>query len=812
MLGRSELLTSEANVLKEIPLLPLRDVVVYPHMVIPLFVGRAKSIRALEAAMAGDKQVLLVAQRNASDDEPTAEDIHAVGTVATVLQMLKLPDGTVKVLVEGVSRASVTHLMMEGVSITANTEELQEVLPEPAEAEALSKSLLAQFDDYVKVSKKVAPEIVSSVTSIDELGRLADTIAAHLQLKIEEKQDILQMADARERVEHLISLMEGELDVLKVEKRIRGRVKKQMEKSQREYYLNEQMKAIQKELGDLEEGGNELEDLEKRINAAGMSKEAREKAKTELNKLKMMSPMSAEATVVRSYLDWMVNVPWKKRSKISHDIARAQQVLDQDHYGLEEVKDRILEFLAVQSRVGKVKGPVLCLVGPPGVGKTSLGQSIAKATNRKFVRMAVGGVRDEAEIRGHRRTYIGSLPGKVVQKLAKVGVRNPLFLLDEIDKMGMDQRGDPASALLEVLDPEQNNTFNDHYLEVDYDLSEVLFICTSNSMNIPGPLLDRMEVIRIPGYTEDEKVNIARQYLLPKQLEANGLKANEVQFDEASLRHIIRHYSREAGVRGLEREIAKVCRKVVKEHLLAGSTEPVLVEGDGIENYLGVRKYSFGRAEEADQVGQVTGLAWTSVGGELLTIEGVSVPGKGRVTSTGSLGDVMQESIQAAWTVVKSRARTLGIRRRQLERNDFHIHVPEGATPKDGPSAGIAMCTTLVSVLTGIPVRANVAMTGEITLRGQVLPIGGLKEKLLAAHRGGIDTVLIPHENERDLKEIPENIKSSLKIIPVKWIDQVLEVALQHMPTPLSQAEVEEEIAAENSKKPEPDEDRVSTH
>jgi len=812
VLGRSELLTSEANVLKEIPLLPLRDVVVYPHMVIPLFVGRAKSIRALEAAMAGDKQVLLVAQRNASDDEPTAEDIHAVGTVATVLQMLKLPDGTVKVLVEGVSRASVTHLMMEGVSITANTEELQEVLPEPAEAEALSKSLLAQFDDYVKVSKKVAPEIVSSVTSIDELGRLADTIAAHLQLKIEEKQDILQMADARERVEHLISLMEGELDVLKVEKRIRGRVKKQMEKSQREYYLNEQMKAIQKELGDLEEGGNELEDLEKRINAAGMSKEAREKAKTELNKLKMMSPMSAEATVVRSYLDWMVNVPWKKRSKISHDIARAQQVLDQDHYGLEEVKDRILEFLAVQSRVGKVKGPVLCLVGPPGVGKTSLGQSIAKATNRKFVRMAVGGVRDEAEIRGHRRTYIGSLPGKVVQKLAKVGVRNPLFLLDEIDKMGMDQRGDPASALLEVLDPEQNNTFNDHYLEVDYDLSEVLFICTSNSMNIPGPLLDRMEVIRIPGYTEDEKVNIARQYLLPKQLEANGLKANEVQFDEASLRHIIRHYSREAGVRGLEREIAKVCRKVVKEHLLAGSTEPVLVEGDGIENYLGVRKYSFGRAEEADQVGQVTGLAWTSVGGELLTIEGVSVPGKGRVTSTGSLGDVMQESIQAAWTVVKSRARTLGIRRRQLERNDFHIHVPEGATPKDGPSAGIAMCTTLVSVLTGIPVRANVAMTGEITLRGQVLPIGGLKEKLLAAHRGGIDTVLIPHENERDLKEIPENIKSSLKIIPVKWIDQVLEVALQHMPTPLSQAEVEEEIAAENSKKPEPDEDRVSTH
>jgi len=799
-------------VLKEIPLLPLRDVVVYPHMVLPLFVGRAKSIRALEDAMAGDKQVLLVAQRNASDDEPTPEDIHSVGTIATVLQMLKLPDGTVKVLVEGVSRATVKQLMMDGTSISANVEELEDVQPEPMEAEALSKSLLSQFDDYVKMSKKVAPEIVSSVTSIDELGRLADAIAAHLQLKVEEKQDILQMINTRERVEHLIGLMEGELDVLKVEKRIRGRVKKQMEKSQREYYLNEQMKAIQKELGDLDEGGSELEELEKRINAAGMSKEAREKSKAELNKLKMMSPMSAEATVVRSYLDWMVSIPWKKRSKISHDLARAQVVLDEDHYGLEEVKDRILEFLAVQSRVGKVKGPVLCLVGPPGVGKTSLGQSIAKATNRKFVRMAVGGVRDEAEIRGHRRTYIGSLPGKVVQKLSKVGVRNPLFLLDEIDKMGMDQRGDPASALLEVLDPEQNNTFNDHYLEVDYDLSEVLFICTSNSLNIPGPLLDRMEVIRIPGYTEDEKVNIARQYLLPKQIEANGIKDGEVEFDEASLRHIIRHYTREAGVRGLEREIAKVCRKVVKAHSLAPSTETVKVEGVGIEQYLGVRKYSFGRAEEEDQVGQVTGLAWTSVGGELLTIEGVSVPGKGRVTSTGSLGDVMQESIQAAWTVLKSRARALGIRRRQLERNDFHIHVPEGATPKDGPSAGIGMCTTLVSVLTGIPVRANVAMTGEITLRGEVLPIGGLKEKLLAAHRGGIDTVLIPQENERDLKEIPDNIKASLKIIPVRWIDQVLEVALQHMPTPLSEAEVEAEIAAENNRKPDVDEDRISTH
>ena len=798
--------------LKDIPLLPLRDVVVYPHMVIPLFVGRAKSIRALEQAMAGNKQVLLVAQRNASDDEPTADDLHSVGTISTVLQMLKLPDGTVKVLVEGTGRAHVVRTDFNDELVLSDARELDEKLPADNEAEALVKSLLGQFEEYVKLSKKVAPEIVSSVSSIDEVSRLADTIAAHLQLKIDEKQEILEMADARERVEHLIALMESEIDILKVEKRIRGRVKKQMEKSQREYYLNEQMKAIQKELGDMDEGGNELEELEKRIQASGMPKEAREKAKAELNKLKMMSPMSAEATVVRSYLDWMVNVPWKKRSKVRHDLKIAQEVLDQDHYGLEEVKNRILEFLAVQNRVGKVKGPVLCLVGPPGVGKTSLGQSIAKATNRKFVRMALGGVRDEAEIRGHRRTYIGSLPGKVIQKLSKVGVRNPLFLLDEVDKMGMDQRGDPASALLEVLDPEQNNAFNDHYLEVDYDLSETLFICTSNSMNIPAPLLDRMEVIRIPGYTEDEKVNIARQYLIPKQIEANGLKAGELEMDDDSVRHIIRHYTREAGVRGLEREISKVCRKVVKEHQLSNSQEPVQVEGEGIEQYLGVRKYSFGRAEEQDQVGQVTGLAWTSVGGELLTIEGVSVPGKGRVTSTGSLGDVMQESIQAAWTVVKSRARTLGIRRRTLERNDFHIHVPEGATPKDGPSAGIAMCTALVSVLTGIPVRATVAMTGEITLRGQVLPIGGLKEKLLAAHRGGIKTVLIPHENERDLKEIPENIKRDLEIRPVKWVDQVLEVALQHMPTPLSEAEVEEDLAADNNSKSTADSDRVSTH
>jgi ATP-dependent Lon protease len=780
-------------------------------MVIPLFVGREKSIAALEQAMANDKQVLLVAQRNASDDEPSADDLHSVGTVSTVLQMLKLPDGTVKVLVEGGSRAHVVRTDFAEDFIHADARELTEDVPDDGEAEALAKSLLSQFEDYVKLSKKVAPEIVSSVSGIDEPSRLADTIAAHLQLKIEEKQEVLEMPDVRERVEHLIALMESEIDIFKVEKRIRGRVKKQMEKSQREYYLNEQMKAIQKELGDMDEGGNELEEIEKKIQSAGMPKEAREKALTEFNKLKMMSPMSAEATVVRSYLDWMISTPWKKRSRVRHDLKLAQETLDQDHYGLEEVKDRILEFLAVQTRVGKVKGPVLCLVGPPGVGKTSLGQSIARATNRKFVRMALGGVRDEAEIRGHRRTYIGSLPGKVIQKLAKVGVKNPLFLLDEVDKMGMDQRGDPASALLEVLDPEQNGTFNDHYLEVDYDLSETLFVCTSNSMNIPAPLLDRMEVIRIPGYTEDEKVNIARQYLVPKQCEANGVKKEELSFDDDSIRHIIRHYTREAGVRGLEREIAKVCRKVVKEHQLAKEIEPKAVQGEGIETYLGVRKFSFGRAEEQDQVGQVTGLAWTSVGGELLTIEGVSTPGKGRVTSTGSLGDVMQESIQAAWTVVKSRARTLGVRRRQLERNDFHIHVPEGATPKDGPSAGIAMCTGLVSILTGIPVRADVAMTGEITLRGQVLPIGGLKEKLLAAHRGGIKTVLIPAENERDLKEIPENIKSALDIKPVKWIDQVLEVALTHTPTPLTEEEVEEELAAAEKSRS-ADDDRVSTH
>ncbi|WP_323773232.1 endopeptidase La [Alcanivorax sp.] len=797
--------------LKDIPLLPLRDVVVYPHMVIPLFVGREKSIAALEAAMAADKQIMLVAQRNASDDDPGVDDIYRVGTVSTILQLLKLPDGTVKVLVEGGQRAHVAKAEFGEEGAIADVRELEEGLPDEGEQDALSRSLQGQFEDYVKLSKKVAPEVTGSVSSIDEVSRLADTIAAHLQLKLEEKQDVLEMVDVRERVEHLIALMESDIDVLKVEKRIRGRVKKQMEKSQREYYLNEQMKAIQKELGDLEDSGNDLDDLEKKIDSAGMPKEARDKAQAELNKLKMMSPMSAEATVVRGYLDWMTSVPWKKRSRVRHDLNYAKEVLDRDHYGLEDVKDRVLEFLAVQSRVGKVKGPVLCLVGPPGVGKTSLGQSIASATNRKFVRMALGGVRDEAEIRGHRRTYIGSLPGKVIQKLSKVGVRNPLFLFDEVDKMGMDNRGDPASALLEVLDPEQNDTFSDHYLEVDYNLSETLFICTSNSMNIPAPLLDRMEVIRLPGYTEEEKVNIALQYLIPKQIKNNGLKKDELLFDEAVLRYIVRHYSREAGVRGLEREISKVCRKVVKEHLLTGETKTVTMSEELVEHYLGVRKFSFGRAEEQDQIGQVTGLAWTSVGGELLTIESVSTPGKGRVISTGSLGDVMQESIQAAWTVVKSRAGTLGIRRRALDRNDLHMHVPEGATPKDGPSAGVGMCTAMVSVLTGIPVRADVAMTGEITLRGQVLPIGGLKEKLLAAHRGGIKTVLIPEENERDLKEIPDNIKASLDIRPVKWIDQVLDVALTHQPNPLSEAELEEDLALAEEKNQEGNK-RPSTH
>jgi ATP-dependent Lon protease len=770
----------------ELPLLPLRDVVVYPHMVIPLFVGRDKSIRALEAAMAADKQVLLVAQKSAAVDEPGRDDVYRIGTVASILQLLRLPDGTVKVLVEGSYRAKLDAISDGDDYLTAVGVELGGTALENREGEALVRSALAQFEKYVNLSKKIPSEVLTSLSGIDEPGRLADTIAAHMAMELSQKQNVLEIADIRERLEHLMAIMEAEIDLLQVEKRIRGRVKKQMEKSQREYYLNEQMKAIQKELGELDEAPNESEELEKKIQQAGMTKEAEEKVRAELNKLKMMSPMSAEASVVRSYIDWMVNVPWKKHSKVKQDLAFAEEVLERDHYGLEEVKERILEYLAVQKRVKKIKGPVLCLVGPPGVGKTSLGESIAKATNRKFVRMALGGVRDEAEIRGHRRTYIGSLPGKVVQKMAKAGVRNPLFLLDEIDKMGMDHRGDPASALLEVLDPEQNSTFNDHYLEVDYDLSDVMFICTSNSLNIPVALLDRMEVIRIPGYTEDEKINIAERYLKPKQMRNNGLLENELQIEPAAVRDLIRYYTREAGVRGLERDIAKICRKVVKEFSLGKKVAPIVVTAANLEDYCGVRKYSFGVAEEKNQVGQVTGLAWTQVGGELLTIEAAALVGKGRQVKTGSLGDVMQESIQAALTVVRSRSQLLGIPASYHEKHDLHIHVPEGATPKDGPSAGIGMCTALVSVMTGIPVRSNVAMTGEITLRGQVLRIGGLKEKLLAAHRGGITTVVIPEENEPDLKEIPENIKADLQIKPVKWIDEVLQIALEKMPEPLS--------------------------
>ena len=789
----------------ELPLLPLRDVVVYPHMVVPLFVGREKSIQALEAAMAADKQIVLVAQKNASVDDPGAADLYTVGTIATILQLLKLPDGTVKVLVEGGKRASIDNTSDEsGFFTAAALSQTPEDLAE-SESDAMIRSTMGQFDKYVNLSKKVPAEVLTSLSGIDEPGRLADTMAAHMSLDLEQKQAILEIVDITARLEHLMALMEAEVDLFQVEKRIRGRVKKQMEKSQREYYLNEQMKAIQKELGDMDDAPNELEELESKIKDSGMSKEALDKASAELHKLKMMSPMSAEASVVRSYIDWMINVPWKKRTKVRHDLAKAAGTLEKDHYGLDEVKERILEYLAVQKRVKKIKGPVLCLVGPPGVGKTSLGESIARATNRKFVRMALGGVRDEAEIRGHRRTYIGSMPGKILQKLAKAEVKNPLFLLDEIDKMGMDNRGDPASALLEVLDPEQNNSFNDHYLEVDYDLSDVMFICTSNSMNIPGPLLDRMEVIRIPGYTEDEKINIAQRYLKPKQMKNNGLKEQELEITEGSIRDLIRYYSREAGVRGLEREVAKLCRKVVKEFALGEKQPPLKITPEILEDYSGVRKFSYGKAEAENQIGQVTGLAWTSVGGELLTIEAVSVVGKGRQVKTGSLGDVMLESIQAATTVVRSRSQNLGITAEYHETHDLHVHVPEGATPKDGPSAGIGMCTALVSVLTGIPVLSDVAMTGEITLRGQVLPIGGLKEKLLAAHRGGIKTVIIPHENERDLKEIPDNIKADLVIKPVKWIDEVLEIALERMPTALtddqylSKMNVEKAVADEKS-------------
>lgn len=794
----------------DIPLLPLRDVVVYPHMVTPLFVGRGKSIEALERAMAADKQVLLVAQKNPQQDDPQADDLYGIGTVASILQLLKLPDGTVKVLIEGRDRAKIEAIEDAGNFFKANADVITSSTVEGAEARALVASAIGQFEQYVNLSKKVPVEVITSLSGIDEPGRLADTIAAHMSLDLAKKQSILEMADIHARIELLLDLMDAEVDLFHVEKKIRGRVKKQMEKSQREYYLNEQIKAIQKELGELGEEVSEVDELEKKIVAASMPKDAEEKARTELNKLKMMSPMSAEASVLRAYIDWMIKVPWSKRSKVRSDLVRAEEVLNKDHFGLEEVKERILEYLAVQQRVKKVKGPILCLVGPPGVGKTSLGESIARATNREFVRMALGGVRDEAEIRGHRRTYIGSLPGKLIQKMAKVGVKNPLFLLDEIDKMGMDNRGDPASALLEVLDPEQNSHFNDHYLEVDYDLSDVMFVCTSNSMNIPGPLLDRMEVIRIPGYTEDEKLNIAQRYLIPKQMKANGLKESEINVSSEAIRDIIRYYTREAGVRGLEREIAKICRKVVTRHVKGRNNKADVVSVDLLEDLLGVRKFDFGKAESKDQIGQVTGLAWTQVGGELLTIESSAIVGKGRIIKTGSLGDVMQESIQAALTVVRSRGQALGIAPDQHEKVDVHIHVPEGATPKDGPSAGIAMCTALVSVLTGIPVKADVAMTGEITLRGEVLRIGGLKEKLLAAHRGGIRTVIIPADNERDLKEIPANIKEDLVIKPVKWIDEVLDVALQYHPKPLTD---EEYRALEKAAQKAPEADnRLNTH
>ena len=783
-----------------VPVLPLRDVVVYPHMVIPLFVGRDKSIRALDSAMADNKQILLVAQKSADVDEPQPHDMYEIGTLASILQLLKLPDGTVKVLVEGGERAMINKMVAADEFFTAEIDPADDVIELPErEMEVLMRSATTLFDQYVKLNKKVPPEVLTSLASIDEPSRLADTMAAHMALKLDEKQHVLEIFNVRERLEHLMALMEGENDILQMEKRIRGRVKRQMEKNQREYYLNEQMKAIQKELGELDEAPNELEELAEKIAKAGMSKEAKNKATAELNKLKLMSPMSAEATVVRNYVDALVSVPWKKRTKVRNDIAKAEEVLDTDHFGLEKVKERILEYLAVQQRVRKLKGPILCLVGPPGVGKTSLGQSIARATNRKFIRMALGGVRDEAEIRGHRRTYIGAMPGKIVQNLTKSGTKNPFFLLDEIDKMAMDFRGDPASALLEVLDPEQNHTFQDHYLEVDFDLSEVMFVATANSMNIPPALLDRMEVIRLSGYTEDEKVSIAENYLVPKQIKNNGLKENELTIREGALRDIVRYYTREAGVRNLEREISKICRKVVKDVLLEKQKgKHVTVTPKTLEKYLGVRRFRYGRADEHDQIGQVTGLAWTEVGGELLRIETALTPGKGRLTHTGQLGDVMKESIQAAMTVVRSRAAALGLDDDFYQTMDVHIHVPEGATPKDGPSAGIGMATSLASALTGIPVRADVAMTGEITLRGEVLPIGGLKEKLLAAHRGGIQTVIIPEENERDLVEIPKNIKQNLDIRPVRWIDEVLEVALAERPSPRAVAGKEDAKSTES--------------
>ncbi len=765
----------------QIPVLPLRDVVVYPHMVIPLFVGRDKSIRCLEAAMDNDRQILLVAQKDAATDEPSTADLYKVGTVASVLQLLKLPDGTVKVLVEGLQRAEI-HQFNEDDYFIADAQYLLTPQMDEKEEEVLVRTAISQFEGFIKLNKKIPPEVLTSLSGIDEAARLADTIAAHMPLKLTDKQQVLELYPVSDRLEFLMTMMESEIDLLQVEKRIRGRVKKQMEKSQREYYLNEQMKAIQKELGELDDTPDEFESIKQKIDDSKMPQEAREKTEQELQKLKMMSPMSAEATVVRSYIDWMVSVPWVKRSKVKKDLAKAEEILNADHYGLDRVKERILEYLAVQSRVNKLKGPILCLVGPPGVGKTSLGQSIAKATGRKYTRMALGGVRDEAEIRGHRRTYIGSLPGKLVQKMAKVGVKNPLFLLDEIDKMSSDMRGDPSSALLEVLDPEQNIAFNDHYLEVDYDLSDVMFVATSNSMNIPGPLLDRMEVIRLSGYTEDEKLNIAKQHLIDKQIERNGLKKKELVIEDSAIIGIIRYYTREAGVRNLEREISKLCRKAVKEILLDKSIKQIVINQANLKRYLGVQRFDYGKADHNNRVGQVTGLAWTEVGGDLLTIEAESMPGKGKLTQTGSLGDVMQESIQAALTVVRTRAEKLGIASDFYEKRDIHIHVPEGATPKDGPSAGIAMCTAFVSSLTGNPVRSDVAMTGEITLRGEVLPIGGLKEKLLAAHRGGIKTVIIPHENERDLEDIPDNVKGDLDIHAVKWIDDVLVLALLNNP------------------------------
>lgn len=792
---------------ENLPLLPLRDVVVFPHMVIPLFVGREKSIEALEAAMAANKKIFLVAQRTAVTDDPQLNDIYAIGTVATILQLLKLPDGTVKVLVEGDYRAEIQHFSAEMGYFTATASPLDIELLNEREAEVLVKAVNQQFDNFVQMSKKVPSEVLSSISAITDPGRIADTISAHLSLKLEDKQKILEMVGERDRIEHVLAHIESEIDLLDIEKRVRSRVKKQMEKSQREYYLNEQMKAIQKELGDLDDVPNEMDDFKQKIEAAGMPAEAKAKAEAELSKLKMMSPMSAEASVVRGYLEWMINVPWKTTSKVRIDVEKAQALLDEDHYGLDEVKERILEYLAVQKRVKKASGNILCLVGPPGVGKTSLGRSIAAATNRKYVRMALGGVRDEAEIRGHRRTYIGSMPGKLVQKMAKVGVKNPLFLLDEIDKMGMDHRGDPASALLEVLDPEQNNTFSDHYLEVDYDLSDVMFICTANSMNIPGPLLDRMEIIRIPGYTEEEKLRICQKYLLPKQMKANGVKKNEMTVSEAAIRDVIRYYTREAGVRSLERQMSKLCRKVVKRNLLSADQAVVNVNPEMLEELLGVHKFRYGLAEAENQIGQVTGLAWTSVGGEILSIESVLTKGKGRIIKTGSLGDVMQESIQAALTVVRSRSEQIGLADDFFEKHDIHMHVPEGATPKDGPSAGIGMATAIVSVITGIPVKADVAMTGEITLRGKVLAIGGLKEKLLAAHRGGIKTVVIPEENRRDLKEIPANILAELEICPVEWVDDVFKIALER--------EIEKKVApvVENeSKGPQNPEGRVNTH